>query len=109
MKKVKLCNVCGINGDKACSRCHSVNYCSPHHQRIHWSRNHKQYCLNADLKNKDGQLKTENDTWDKKGVLFPEFEIVTEPEVLDQAKIATDQVELFSRLNVKGICEIHSA
>lgn len=41
---VKLCWVCGCPGSKACSRCHSVSYCGKHHQTLHWKHTHKKEC-----------------------------------------------------------------
>lgn len=40
----KLCRVCGCDGAKTCSSCHSVNYCSKEHQKIDWKAYHKQEC-----------------------------------------------------------------
>lgn len=70
---VKLCWVCGCPGNKSCSRCHSVTYCGKHHQTIHWKHSHKRECCNQG----------------SSGVtispfLFPEFELVTEPEDLEK-------------------------
>lgn len=96
----KLCWVCGCPGNKACSRCHAVTYCVKHHQAIHWKQSHKRECGNP------GTLVL-NVTYMELGVdrcwkigfvcfylfscidisivatsplLFPEFELVTEPE-----------------------------
>lgn len=41
---VKLCRLCGCAGHKACSRCHSVTYCSKEHQTIDWKQRHKKEC-----------------------------------------------------------------
>ncbi|KAL6487037.1 hypothetical protein MHYP_G00036630 [Metynnis hypsauchen] len=41
---VKLCWLCGCPGQKACSRCHSVTYCSKEHQTIDWKQRHKNEC-----------------------------------------------------------------
>lgn len=40
-----VCNITAAKGKplKRCSRCHSVYYCSPEHQRLHW-KEHKQLC-----------------------------------------------------------------
>ncbi|XP_015241960.1 PREDICTED: programmed cell death protein 2 [Cyprinodon variegatus] len=66
---VKLCWVCGCPGNKACSRCHSVTYCGRHHQTVHWKHSHKKECLSA-----------EGPTVASSPFLFPESELVTEPE-----------------------------
>ncbi|XP_004067297.1 programmed cell death protein 2 isoform X2 [Oryzias latipes] len=65
----KLCWVCGCPGNKACSRCHAVTYCVKHHQAIHWKQSHKRECGNPDI----SIVATSP-------LLFPEFELVTEPE-----------------------------
>ncbi|KAK7913376.1 hypothetical protein WMY93_013587 [Mugilogobius chulae] len=66
---VKLCWTCGCPGTKTCSRCHFVNYCGKHHQTIHWKHSHKRDC---------GSQETSGAG--KSPFLFPEFELVTEPE-----------------------------
>lgn len=32
-----LCVVCGLYGDKSCSKCHKTLYCSRAHQAVHWT------------------------------------------------------------------------
>lgn len=66
---VKLCRVCGCPGNKACSRCHTVTYCGRHHQTLHWKHSHKKECLSA-----------EEPAASASPFLFPESELVTEPE-----------------------------
>lgn len=66
-----LCVVCGCSGPKRCAKCHSVNYCSREHQVIHWKAGHKKHC-------EDEKQPITNDV--AGGLLFTEFEIVTEPE-----------------------------
>ena len=66
-----LCVVCGCSGPKRCAKCHSMNYCSREHQVIHWKAGHRKHCGD------ETQLVTCDGTG---GVLFKEFEIVTEPE-----------------------------
>ncbi|KAM9860511.1 programmed cell death protein 2 [Aulostomus maculatus] len=66
---VKLCWVCGCPGNKACSRCHAVNYCGKHHQTLHWKHTHKKECCS-----KEAPVIT------ALPFLFPESELVTEPE-----------------------------
>ncbi|KAK2854181.1 hypothetical protein Q5P01_006842 [Channa striata] len=67
---VKLCWVCGCPGNKACSRCHTVTYCGKHHQTLHWKDTHKKECCS-------GQKAS---TVTTSPFLFPESELVTEPE-----------------------------
>lgn len=66
---VKLCWVCGCPGNKACSRCHTVSYCGKHHQTLHWKHAHKRECGSQEA----SIVKTSP-------FLFPESELVTEPE-----------------------------
>lgn len=71
---VKLCWVCGCPGNKSCSRCHSVTYCGKHHQTIHWKHSHKrECCCQSEMSGVTSPL------------LFPEFELVTEPEADQEA------------------------
>uniref|UniRef100_A0A3Q3WXJ0 MYND-type domain-containing protein n=1 Tax=Mola mola TaxID=94237 RepID=A0A3Q3WXJ0_MOLML len=64
---VKLCWVCSCPGNKACSRCHTVTYCGKHHQTVHWKHTHKKECC-------------EPSAVTMSPFLFPESELVTEPE-----------------------------
>ena len=66
-----LCAVCGCSGPKWCAKCHSMYYCSREHQVIHWKAGHKKYC---------GDEKQPINVDAAGGILFEEFEIVTEPE-----------------------------
>ncbi|XP_067344343.1 programmed cell death protein 2 isoform X2 [Channa argus] len=66
---VKLCWVCGCPGNKACSRCHTVTYCGKHHQTLHWKHTHKKECCSSQAS-----------TVTTSPFLFPESELVTEPE-----------------------------
>ncbi|KPP59670.1 programmed cell death protein 2-like, partial [Scleropages formosus] len=69
---LKLCRVCGCLGPKSCSRCHSATYCSKEHQTMDWRAAHKNECAGKESSGAGG-LNT---------FLFPEFELVTEPEDL---------------------------
>ncbi|KAM9765125.1 programmed cell death protein 2 isoform 1-T1 [Menidia menidia] len=75
---VKLCFLCGCPGNKSCSRCHSVNYCGKHHQTLHWKHAHKRECSGA-----------EAPVTAPSPLLFPESELVTEPE--EQAEEARQE------------------
>ncbi|XP_026148789.1 programmed cell death protein 2 isoform X2 [Mastacembelus armatus] len=68
VSKVKLCWVCGCPGNKTCSRCHTVTYCGKHHQTLHWKYTHKKECCSQEASIVTSPF------------LFPEFELVTEPE-----------------------------
>ncbi|CAL8403765.1 unnamed protein product [Boreogadus saida] len=78
---VKLCWVCGCPGNKACSRCHNITYCSKHHQTLHWKHSHKKACGSQEASNDAASL-----------ILFPEFELATEPEEKDVEQ-EEDEVE----------------
>lgn len=52
-----------------CSKCKKVQYCGQLHQRIDWKEGHKKECSVGELT--DRQISP---------FLFPEFEMVTEPE-----------------------------
>ncbi|XP_062850915.1 programmed cell death protein 2 [Trichomycterus rosablanca] len=81
---VKLCHLCGCAGQEGCSRCHAVTYCSKEHQVIDWKQRHKKECL------------TKTSSEDQNLFLFPEWELVTEPEelpVTDDKPPDTDSLE----------------
>ncbi|XP_028852366.1 programmed cell death protein 2-like isoform X2 [Denticeps clupeoides] len=80
-----LCRVCGCGGQKACSRCHSVSYCSKEHQTIDWKHRHKKECSS-------GSSETLDDV--NSPFLFPEFELVTEPEELRSKDKELNEAEL---------------
>lgn len=74
---MKLCEVCGCRGPLSCSVCKSVNYCSKEHQKIDWTRGeHKKTCGT----NEPSTLRNE-----KHKHLLEEFDLVIEPEELDDA------------------------
>ncbi|XP_061600786.1 programmed cell death protein 2 [Cololabis saira] len=68
---IKLCWVCGCPGSKTCSRCHAVTYCVKHHQTLHWKHSHKRECCSPG---------TEASIVTTSPLLFPESELITEPE-----------------------------
>ncbi|XP_044865075.1 programmed cell death protein 2 [Mauremys mutica] len=70
----QLCRVCGCLGPKACSKCHRAHYCSKDHQTVDWKLGHKLSCAQS------AQLDTAIP--DHK-FLFPEYEIVIEPEEME--------------------------
>ncbi|KAM7406276.1 hypothetical protein PAMP_000664 [Pampus punctatissimus] len=72
---VKLCWVCGCPGNKACSRCHTVTYCGKHHQTLHWKHTHKKECCSQ-----EASVVTASPC------VFPEFELVIEPEEEEEEK-----------------------
>ncbi|XP_071803557.1 programmed cell death protein 2-like [Asterias amurensis] len=69
---VGLCAVCGCHAGNKCSKC-QVRYCSREHQKVDWKAGHKASCgVKGSTGNGDNNI------------LFPEFELVTEPEDYDQ-------------------------
>ncbi|XP_019557896.3 programmed cell death protein 2 [Aedes albopictus] len=94
---VPLCAVCGCRGPQQCSKCKKVNYCGVVHQRIDWKQSHKAACGTA---TGDGsQCST---------ILFPQFEIVTEPEEIESTKKLSEeenvkkQMEEYDKLVKEG-------
>jgi len=80
-KPHNLCNLCGCFGDKVCSSCHEVRYCSREHQAVDWKHRHKKECNN----NNDLIQQLENVHFDdqhhrKHPLFFNEYEIVIEEE-----------------------------
>ncbi|XP_068088040.1 programmed cell death protein 2 isoform X2 [Hyperolius riggenbachi] len=71
---LRLCRVCGCLGPKKCSKCHKVNYCSRQHQLMDWKLQHKLCCE---------QFEVQTVQVPDHGFLFPEYELVTEPEETD--------------------------
>ncbi|XP_068795180.1 programmed cell death protein 2 isoform X2 [Struthio camelus] len=70
-----LCRVCGCLGPRACGRCRRAAYCGPEHQALDWRRGHRRAC---------GQPGAADDVEDAvpdhNEFLFPEYEILIEPE-----------------------------
>ncbi|XP_071765536.1 programmed cell death protein 2 [Centroberyx gerrardi] len=79
---VKLCWVCGCPGNKACSRCHTVTYCGKQHQTLHWKHTHKRECCSQ-----EASVVTASP------FLFPESELVTEPEEEEEGETKEDKGE----------------
>ena len=64
-----LCALCGCRAGNVCSGCKKVSYCSRSHQKLHW-KYHKKACKGGD----------EDVDSSAAEYLFPEYEIVVEPE-----------------------------
>ncbi|KAJ3593777.1 hypothetical protein NHX12_006111 [Muraenolepis orangiensis] len=80
---VKLCWVCGCPGNKACSRCHTVTYCSKHHQTLHWKHSHKRECCSQEA----------SDDAAAPPILFPEFELAIDSEEEDVEENEAEEKE----------------
>ncbi|KAJ2614433.1 hypothetical protein H4S08_001713 [Coemansia sp. RSA 1365] len=78
VKPAPLCVVCGLLGNKACSRCHTRRYCSRSHQMEDWNTGHNVEC--------PSEKAPENDSVDNERrlqhLLYPECVIVSEEEPL---------------------------
>ncbi|KAM8809356.1 programmed cell death protein 2 [Eudromia elegans] len=68
-----LCRVCGCPAPRACARCRRAAYCGAEHQALDWRRGHRRRCARPadDL---------EDAIPEKNEFLFPEYEILIEPE-----------------------------
>lgn len=64
-----LCAVCGLEGDKRCGKCKSVQYCSKQHQILHWNE-HRDSCCSS----------SNNTASSTSSLLFPVREIITEDD-----------------------------
>ncbi|XP_058831648.1 programmed cell death protein 2 isoform X2 [Topomyia yanbarensis] len=78
---VPLCVVCGCRGPQLCSKCKTTSYCGVVHQRIDWKHGHKATC---------GQVAN---TSSISSILFPQYEIVTEPEEEPTKKLSEEDNE----------------
>ena len=96
-KLMNLCALCGLTSSKKCSRCSFSLYCSQSHQLFDWKNfNHKNLC-NRYLSSDDDELLSnwiddensmeKNPQKDRNEYLFPEYEIIIEPESLDFNKL----------------------
>ena len=65
------CALCGLSGSKVCSQCKAIRYCSKEHQVRDW-KTHKIYC--------GDESTLDHSHLDRAKTIFPENEIVTEPE-----------------------------
>lgn len=79
---MKLCLVCGCRGPLSCSVCKSVNYCSKEHQKIDWTRGEHKIACGTNTKSVPGNQKHE--------YLLEEFDLVIEPEEIDEKNDATE-------------------
>ncbi|KAF5810511.1 putative programmed cell death protein [Helianthus annuus] len=80
-----LCSWCGTwKGDKVCSNCKRVRYCSKAHQAIHWSSTHKTQCRSAQLMLQPSNSGSTNSSEDIQTVAssaaWPEYEIIEADE-----------------------------
>jgi len=81
-KPHNLCNLCGCLGDKVCSSCHEVRYCSRQHQAADWKYGHKKRCNNSSngLIQQLENFNFNDHHHQKHPIFFKEYEIVIEEE-----------------------------
>ncbi|KZV32265.1 programmed cell death protein 2-like [Dorcoceras hygrometricum] len=83
-----LCNWCGTwKGDKICSSCRRVHYCSGKHQVAHWRSSglsHKVSCRQLETSTKSTELVVASNS------LWPEYEITNEDECELDKEMSTD-------------------
>ncbi|XP_023012957.2 zinc finger protein RP-8 [Leptinotarsa decemlineata] len=92
-KWVDLCSVCGCLSQLRCSKCKEVHYCSKEHQVLDWKSGHKKECTSSP---NSIRLST---------ILFPEFEINTEMEELEEEPATNkeeEELEKFKVLEIEG-------
>lgn len=104
------CSVCGLACSKKCSRCNFAFFCSQPHQLFDWTKlNHKNLCNKYSPTNVDELISNwiddENSSAkysnEKTLSIFPEREIIIEPESLDleqlnkEKKIKYDENSIF--------------
>lgn len=94
------CAVCGLACSKKCSRCNFSFFCSQNHQIVDWTKlNHKSLCSKYSspdvdkivlewVEDENSQLKCLEE---KNSTVFPEREILIEPEVIDIAKLKKEK------------------
>lgn len=88
---VTLCNVCGCLSEKQCSKCKNTHYCSRNHQVLDWKEGHKKECGSENVTKRHSKL------------LFPEWEIITEPEEINES-YTNEEEELmkFEKMKLEG-------
>lgn len=96
-KYTKTCTVCGAFGPHRCGKCGAVNYCSKEHQVIDWKSGHNSICS------------TDNPKAYNCNILFPESEILIEPEIMEDdepqksvEKSDEEKLQEYERLLAEG-------
>ncbi|CAC5402962.1 TSR4 [Mytilus coruscus] len=75
-----LCVVCGLRGSKRCARCQSATYCSKEHQEADWKTGHKAVCKSNVPTPASAETVSRIKVYPDCN--FPEYELITEPEIL---------------------------
>ncbi|KAI9506734.1 hypothetical protein GGI25_005608 [Coemansia spiralis] len=76
VKSAPLCVVCGLLGNKACSKCHLRHYCSRDHQITDWDSGHRTQCKSSGKQNAESAEHRRK----LQRMLYPEQIIVSEEE-----------------------------
>ncbi|CAN2390568.1 Programmed cell death [Pristimantis euphronides] len=92
---VRLCRVCGCLAPKSCSRCRKVSYCDKLHQLMDWKSQHKALC--------GQEFDVHKVEVADHGFLFPEYELVTEPEELDPDESLNNDDSTMSQMDVESM------
>ncbi|PVU88701.1 hypothetical protein BB559_005440 [Furculomyces boomerangus] len=80
------CVICGLQGTHKCGKCKKQYYCSKEHQVDDWvSGNHKAHCGTGEVE-------------ELKNYLFKEYEVLSEPEVI---QVNDEQVEEGALISTK--------
>jgi hypothetical protein len=108
--RLNLCSVCGLTSSKKCSKCNFAVYCSQNHQLFDWTKlNHKTLCSHYSPTNSVDQIienwlndesSNEKYTKESNNHVFPEREIIIEPEQIDLKKLK--QSDKNFKYNEKG-------
>ncbi|XP_031288017.1 programmed cell death protein 2 [Pistacia vera] len=105
---VALCNWCGTwKGDKVCSSCRRVNYCSQKHQVMHWRSGHKIECQQLNLSSHSNFANGGTTSAERQIVasnsLWPEYEIVNEDESEYDMEMSEDDGHAGSLISKAGM------
>jgi pre-rRNA-processing protein TSR4 len=76
------CEICAFPASKICSKCKQAHYCSKEHQLEDWKFQHSEVCKQPSQTPSKSTTKITNKQTPPS--LFPEFELVTEEENIEQ-------------------------
>ncbi|KAJ2490121.1 hypothetical protein IWW37_003389 [Coemansia sp. RSA 2050] len=87
VRLASVCAVCGLSGNKACSKCHNQFYCSRAHQVADWDAGHRGQCGNTHPRATKSAVYTRK----PQHMMYPELVIVSEEE--DASKLETGNAD----------------
>eukprot|EP00054_Salpingoeca_dolichothecata_P023867 m.160708 g.160708 ORF g.160708 m.160708 type:complete len:349 (+) comp24829_c0_seq26:3-1049(+) len=96
LPQVPLCCVCGLAGPKRCGQCKQNYYCSKVHQAHHWKNGHKEECTKSETQT---DANPEQTLLSKGNLVFPEFELVVEPEPEEEEKTEEEKLADFKKFS----------